>query len=287
MRDLSATDDGATDAALSDAAGVEAGSPDLALTCTPACTAPRTCNGGVCSGCSGALPGPSMVDVGTFCIDSTEVTQAQYQAFLSASVGFAGQPAICAGNTSWQPLTTSMECSATTWDPVNHATWPAGCVTWCAAYAYCKWAGKRLCGKIGGGSLVQADYNNASKSQWYFVCTDGGQAIARPFSPWSTNTCQAPRTTFGDVPTQSCSGSVAPWSNIFDLIGNAWEWEDLCFSNGGTYCALRGGGYNTGPNVPPSDPAVADYYQCAGAGGLGPDAFPVLAVGGGIRCCAD
>jgi hypothetical protein len=45
------------------------------------CTAPHTCGGGgtanKCGGCGGTLPGPTMIKTGSYCIDSTEVTQAQ------------------------------------------------------------------------------------------------------------------------------------------------------------------------------------------------------------------
>ena len=50
-------------------------------------------------GCPGTS-GPVMVDVGGYCIDSTEVTRAQYDQFLQSSPSTGGQPAECA----WRPL---------------------------------------------------------------------------------------------------------------------------------------------------------------------------------------
>src|SRR5215472_5996844 len=50
-----------------------------------------------------AGPGPAMVLTDTFCVDSTEVTNAQYAQFLSAGWNVSNQPPRCAWNTSFAP----------------------------------------------------------------------------------------------------------------------------------------------------------------------------------------
>jgi hypothetical protein len=56
------------------------------------------------------------------------------------------------------------------------------CVDWCDAHAYCKPVGKRLCGKIGGGPNLYADYASASSSEWYRACSSGG-SFTYPIPP--------------------------------------------------------------------------------------------------------
>src|SRR5262249_6636582 len=89
----------------------------------------------------------------TWCIDSTEGTQAQYAAFLADKAGdVSGQSAECQWNTSYVPLSA---CSRfPSFDPVARKNKPVSGVDWCDALAFCKWAGKRLCGAIGDGGSV-------------------------------------------------------------------------------------------------------------------------------------
>src|SRR5436190_190151 len=80
--------------------------------------------------------GPDLVRVSwsgiAFCIDSTEVTNAQYQEFLAAPPPTPVPR--CGWNTSLQPATTGgAGCGAL--DPVGHASLPVTCVDWCDAEA--------------------------------------------------------------------------------------------------------------------------------------------------------
>jgi len=89
--------------------------------------------------------GPVMVRVGTFCIDSTEVTSEQYNDFLLAGpAALAPQPAECSWNVSYLPG------GGWVFDP-SQPTLPIANVDWCDAYAFCRWAGS---GSYAAGCLL-------------------------------------------------------------------------------------------------------------------------------------
>jgi hypothetical protein len=108
------------------------------------------------SGCPSGR-GPTMIalafaDAGSYCIDETEVTNGQYQIFINAGVDTNTQNAECSWNTNFKP-----NCGGANTTGPNQ---PVTCIDWCDAYAFCKWAGKRLCGKIGGhGANVDPSAN--------------------------------------------------------------------------------------------------------------------------------
>jgi formylglycine-generating enzyme required for sulfatase activity len=86
--------------------------------------------------------GPSMVSLSSlqgtkFCIDATEVTQAQYAKFLIA-VGSdaAPQASFCAFNDSYAPTS----CGPGIFDPTTKGDHPVVCVDWCDARAFCAWS---------------------------------------------------------------------------------------------------------------------------------------------------
>ena len=125
-------------------------------------------------------------------------------------------------------------------------------VDWCDAYAFCAWAGKRLCGRIGGGSGVPSDFNDATKSQWYAACISEAAGNVYPYgNSYTTTTCNGGDNGVADfVPVKSMTGchwSAAPYSSIYDMSGNADEWEDTCTQAGGIGandpCRARGGNY--------------------------------------------
>jgi hypothetical protein len=103
----------------------------------------------IAGSCPSGLPGPAMVPAGAFalptmCIDATEVTNAHYAAFLASSPAPGSGPGACTWNVRYEPLFH--------WPPPpERAAFPVVDVDWCDAFAYCAWAGKRLCGDPGGG----------------------------------------------------------------------------------------------------------------------------------------
>ncbi len=197
-------------------------------------------------GCGGD-GGPAMVYVdfgGGFCIDSTEVTAGQYAAWLGTNPRLDTQTPECAWNPSYLP-TTGWPLQA------KDVNLPVVGVDWCDAYAYCKGVGKRLCGQIGGGSIVPLDLaslDDPSVSQWMAACSRGGTRplpygqLAEPSACNSRDHDDAGDFAVDAGSLAQCQGG---YPGIFDMSGNVSEWEDSCDPPDGSVkeanCHLRGG----------------------------------------------
>jgi len=270
-------------------------------------------NTGACPRASG-LPGPEMVEVpspaGTmYCIDSTEVTQGQYFEFLKAkgadpaafnSGDTSGQPPGCEWNVGYAPnpiAETSPSClgdgslsAAFDWSG-QHPENPVGCVDWCDAYMYCAWTGKHLCGKIGGGTLDEADTSNAARSQWYNACSQGGnttypygdtfdpgRCVDSTFAAAHTPPGGSDAVTFPASAAPDCHGATSPFDEVFDLSGNVWEWTDACKTTqppGAIACFIV---------APASGQDEPDMYACTAGDFLSRDTRASMY---GFRCCLD
>ncbi len=204
---------------------------------------------GLASDCPGRA-GPAAVKVvqgsSSFCIDSTEVTNAQYQEFLGAMAGrpYSGLPASCGAKASHAP--------SSGWSTVNgQAQFPSGAeqlpvvfVDWCDAYAYCAWAGKDLCGKPQGGAHAPSDneMNTSASSAWFAACSQGGKRAFPYGDTYDSSACNASSATdtlsaVGSRP--HCEGG---YPGIFDMSGNVEEWTDACESDAADAgCLARGG----------------------------------------------
>ena len=184
--------------------------------------------------CSQTLEGPKLVSVGSFCMDSTEVTQSQYKKFLDeATAKPPAQVSRCAGNTSFMPLVQG-------YDPVKLADYPVP-VDWCDASAYCAWAGKRLCGAISGGGLkATGDQLRPEDSQFLHVCTQAGTTKYPYGDAYSPNACNTAQTLKEPVASRAmCRGATSPFDQIFDLLGNTDEWIDACLPEPSNECFLH------------------------------------------------
>ncbi|MFO7567066.1 MAG: SUMF1/EgtB/PvdO family nonheme iron enzyme [Enhygromyxa sp.] len=184
----------------------------------------------------GACPnGPISVAVGDYQIDGTEVTAAQYAQFLE--VEFAPDyfesvlPTGCEFKTDFTPALF----------PANPPeSIPVVGVDWCDAWAYCNWAGKHLCGSIGGGPAPLNEVQNPATNEWYQACTHGGvnnYPYGLGYDPSACNTQDAEweqLTDVGGLPT--CEGG---YPGVFDMSGNVWEWTNACNDQG--ECRRRGG----------------------------------------------
>ena len=174
-----------------------------------------------------------------YCIDATEVTSGAYSSFLAAPPALSSQPITCnTWNTSFQPGAGWNSLASN--QPVNY-------VNWCDAYAYCSWAGKRLCGAIAGGSDVPADLSNAAKNQWFNACSAGGTTTYPYGSTFNATTCDGIGYPSGGAPVtvESAAGCQGGSTGLFDMSGNVSEWEDSCSGAAGPSdsCQARGGSY--------------------------------------------
>lgn len=245
----------------------------------PDTSAPRVAPGdGTCpSGAGDAGLGPEMVRLPEgFCIDKTEVTRAQYQAWLATSPEAPKQTAECSENDDFTP--------ACAWPPAGEANLPVVCVDWCDAKAFCEAAGKRLCGRIGGGAVSFEKYDDPAVSEWHAACTSGGKYEYPYGATLDTKTCRGgdaeDYTTWGQVPVGSLAGCHSPdatYQDVLDLSGNAAEWENACDGDGSEAgCHIRGGSFEHNEHG----------LRCAMARDLHwPRMRAVAAVG--FRCCAD
>jgi formylglycine-generating enzyme len=193
------------------------------------------------NGCRGHA-GPEPVDVVGFCIDSTEVTNGQYAQFIEATAGgqAGGQATVCSSNATYVPQGD--------W-PVDasKASLPVVEVDWCDAAAFCQWAGKRLCGKLGGGSSAP-DEGARITSQWFLACSTGGTR-AFPYAPsYDEDACNGDdKGSHRPVAAGSMATCEGGFAGLFDMSGNVAEWEDACDGATGATdrCMIRGGAFQS------------------------------------------
>lgn len=219
------------------------------------------------SGKCASTRGPSMVEIAvgakSFCIDATEVTNSEFAEYAKLP-GSPTLPAQCKDVVLSFPGKTGADRA------------PQFNVSWCDAFAFCSWAGKRLCGRLDSSKPVASD-----NSEWTYVCTQG-TTTAYPYgNDFDTTACVNGRPATDALPEPvasfgNCSGNSAPYTGVYDLSGNVSEWVDECE---GTDCRALGGYYgDTDKNA----------LKCASIGGTGMTVVhPVGRVlrGLGFRCC--
>ena len=195
------------------------------------------------------------VHVDAFSMDVYEVTVGQYAAFLQAKG--IDPPS------DWKTMNRS-----------EHQKRPVANVDWADAFAFCKWAGKRL--------PTEAEWEKAARG------TDGR------LYPWGNETPTPLHANFGKsdwsnhavlAPIGSFEGGKSPYG-IYDMAGNVWEWVNDWYdynyyksspsqnptgpSMGGTK-VIRGGAWNSNPRamrsanrslISPTDQGL-DGFRCA------------------------
>ncbi len=183
---------------------------------------------------------------GYFCIDSTEVTNAQYQAFLTLGTSAAQQSA-CSTNSTYTPQSGSDCPNLSHYDPSGRPNFPVSCIDWCDAYMYCQEAGKRLCGAIEGDAVPWGSNTNHTMSQWDNACSLGGSRAYQYGSTYMSGRCNdvsSPVTGPAQVAISfpTCTSNWPGEASMYDLSGNVQEWENSCSgSDTASNCAARGG----------------------------------------------
>ena len=204
-----------------------------------------------------AAHGGAMVRVPQgFCIDATEVTNLQYKEFVENG-DLSKQSDVCAWN---KTNTRGFKPQSYLWYDGHSKikdNGPVQGVNFCDAKAYCAWAGKRLCGKIGGGALEsQGDLVRGSHaepdSEWYSTCAKGSAKRVYPYGDvYVAGACNINLSTapYGTVDVGSLPLCTGGYSGIFDMTGNVMEWIDFCESGPlidprHAKCLLQGGPWN-------------------------------------------
>lgn len=219
------------------------------LACAAVCPCCVLDTSGLSGGGSGSCPGragPAAVRIAqgasSFCIDSTEVTNEQYRAFLDATRGLpSGLPAVCSFKTSHAPSSSSGSES-------GRERFPVVDVDWCDALAYCLWAGKALCGRPQGGAHAISERNDANASAWFAACSKGGTRAFAYGDAYERNTCNTSSSSpFAVGSLATCEGGY-PEPGVFDLSGNVEEWTDSCEAGSDPAqdgCLARGGSFSS------------------------------------------
>jgi formylglycine-generating enzyme len=207
--------------------------------------------------------------IAQFCIDETEVTRGQFNDFLAAKT-FAA-PAHCDG---WRtPPPTADVVSGKEDVPVSN-------VQWCWAHAYCQWAGKRLCMKLGGTDPGESAASTGG--EWSYACANGKLGSRYPYGDAydATKCVTAPGTSLQKVgAAKECHGIGAPFERVHDLLGNVSETDGYVFftsSREGPSAPfsirIHGGSYGDGPRA-------CDQVEEMGFGNAPANV--------GFRCCDD
>lgn len=203
-----------------------------------------------------------MIKTTTYFVDATEVSVEHYAAFLKARADdTSGQVAECSWNHSFEPG-----------EAMNAPGLPVTGVDFCDAAAFCSWADKQLCGKIGGGKLLFQELADPTKSQWFAAC-GGPKGELYPYgSLHQPGACNDDSGSSKLAPVGSFAECNGNHDGVFDLVGNVSEWVNSCDATVGAAdgCETIGGSFAESPTCSSSSLKHRD------------EQLPTL----GFRCCS-
>lgn len=211
---------------------------------------------------------------GKFCIDSTEVTNRDYEVFLESDPQIE-QPLGCAWNAGPEAFVPKPS-----WPPGElEGEYPVDMVDWCDAWAYCDWAGKRLCGRVDGMPTLYADNDySTTNSELYYACSQGGKYDHPYGDVFDESVCATRQNTEMTWPVKSFPGCVS-YEGIYDLSGNIAEWQEGCQDRVGQNDSCRLGAHSSR-----DEPTSEDMFSCAANYAMWRGTWSSRI---GIRCCSD
>ncbi|MEM9691540.1 MAG: SUMF1/EgtB/PvdO family nonheme iron enzyme [Myxococcota bacterium] len=186
--------------------------------------------------CGPGLPGPAMVEIerpdgSRFCIDSTEVSNAQFLEFfpvmpqrMTVDLSFAGDAEVECRDDDLQEHFT-LVVGEPGYDHPDELQRPFVYGTYCHYEEYCAWAGKRLCGGP-DGRLLGPSEDDPQTNEWVFACSAGEDPSVIGTTPDECHVSGDVRpnerllSRFWNVDDQRCEG---PFPGLFNMVGNAGE----------------------------------------------------------------
>jgi sulfatase modifying factor 1 len=240
----------------------------------------------------------------TFCVDSTEVTVAQYREFYEGNnfpVPTKYIPALCGWKaTSKAALRPKGHGAGGAvvdyiwghYDTKQEEQRPVQGVDWCDAAIFCAWSGKRLCGSENPASrhLDTADSVWKQSGEWRRACGGEAQTLFGYGSTAMAGLCNAgggpkpgEQSPFNTTDVTVPATCVATWpaGAVHGMNGNAQEHEDNCDDGSGAtpdkdVCHPRGGTYVHDPLY-----TACDYAETGNTGYTRGNKAEYT----GIRCC--
>jgi formylglycine-generating enzyme required for sulfatase activity len=190
-------------------------------------------------GCGQCPNAPTVLGPG-YRIERTEVRVGDYALFLELPFS----PALLHEDCGWKVGFEPDDWDAQLVDP----DMPVVDVDWCDAEAYCRWAGRHLCGQIGGGP-APFDAVGDADTEWFAGCSSQDTFNFPYGDVYQPTSCNGVDLQIG-APVQvgslpDCEGGLP---NLLDMSGNVREWADACDTNPNVaddaqQCQRRGGSY--------------------------------------------